>query len=324
MIAVVRPSSHIFPNVCLFFSVLFFVIKIHAIAKITFVPNDADDAFYPSIVGGDEIDPPFAFPWIVSLQHANEHFCSGALIADEWVLTAAHCTQLRIPLAEISVHANRHDLDASIDDEEAQVFRVVKQIDHPRFSFESLRHDISLWLVKPAARQKPPSSTEVDQPSHNDLSTGSFVHDIEPVELSNEPSDYVGWLAIVAGWGGDNEAQEFKPRLHKVFVPVLASSMCRYSLGTAVFGEGMLCAGGLSNQDACKGDSGGPLIVEIEDDKSGEVRHVLIGVVSWGFHCGKLGIPAIYTSVYQHLDWILSIISARQRRFPTASKGKFV
>lgn len=44
----------------------------------------------PRVVGGNPATP-VSWPWLVSLQYENEHFCGGTLIDESWVLTAGHC-----------------------------------------------------------------------------------------------------------------------------------------------------------------------------------------------------------------------------------------
>ncbi|XP_070349990.1 chymotrypsin B-like isoform X2 [Equus asinus] len=43
----------------------------------------------PRVVGG-RAAPAMSWPWLVSLQHQVQHYCGGALIAKQWVPTAAH------------------------------------------------------------------------------------------------------------------------------------------------------------------------------------------------------------------------------------------
>lgn len=68
-----------------------------------------------------------------------------------------------------------------------------------------------------------------------------------------------------------------------------------------------LCTTGLSGQDACEGDSGGPLMRKMQYE--GVPRHFLLGVVSFGpTRCGNSGLPSIFTRIDAYLDWILKHI----------------
>jgi len=45
---------------------------------------------YRRIVGGMEAEA-HSWPWMVSLQIDDTHFCGGTLLNDQWVISAAHC-----------------------------------------------------------------------------------------------------------------------------------------------------------------------------------------------------------------------------------------
>ena len=135
-----------------------------------------------------------------------------------------------------------------------------------------------------------------------------------------------GSVARVTGFGTTSEAaEEPSPRLLGVEVRVISLAECRAS--NSVYGaklvSSMLCAGDsvlggrwvavpsifLSSvkllthltfkigpavtavlRDACKRDSGGPLVQSLGGAGAG-----LVGVVSWGQGCGQARYPGVYT-----------------------------
>ena len=70
------------------------------ISIIFFIPLFISQKQPPTqIIGGVEAIPG-EFPWIVSLRLGGQHICGGTLIANNWVLTAAHCVRVEKPNAE--------------------------------------------------------------------------------------------------------------------------------------------------------------------------------------------------------------------------------
>ena len=51
----------------------------------------------PKIVGGAETHHG-EFPWLVSIRLDQRHFCGGALLDKQWILTAAHCVASWTPM----------------------------------------------------------------------------------------------------------------------------------------------------------------------------------------------------------------------------------
>ena len=68
-------------------------------------------------------------------------------------------------------------------------------------------------------------------------------------------------------------------------------------------GDTQVCAG-QEGKDACRGDSGGPMMLQ---DQTG--RMSIFGVTSFGpTPCGNSKLPGVFTRVDKYLSWIETII----------------
>ena len=65
----------------------------------------------------------------------------------------------------------------------------------------------------------------------------------------------------------------------------------------------MIC-GGTVGEDTCQGDSGGPLVAKVLNDQYIEPQYILFGITSWGYGCGAVGKPGVYTELVDYLSWI--------------------
>lgn len=101
---------------------------------------------------------------------------------------------------------------------------------------------------------------------------------------------------FTAGWGSNGTV--FSDVKQYVALPYVPLNVCQIPLKNRVT-ENQICAGGEAGKDSCKGDSGGPLMMENEN------VYELVGVVSYGhIKCGTENYPGVYTHVYKYLDWI--------------------
>uniref|UniRef100_A0A8C0FV96 Peptidase S1 domain-containing protein n=1 Tax=Bubo bubo TaxID=30461 RepID=A0A8C0FV96_BUBBB len=141
------------------------------------IPSNQPRFIFSRIIGGEEAVP-YSWPWQVSVQISDEHVCGGAVLAREWVVTAAHFL-----------------LNNKI---EINFKRSVKQyIIHPSFNKTTMDSDIALLQLAEPLEFNPyvgpvclPAKEEAVQPSRVCVVTGWGAHEAVPILVLDTCQSY--------------------------------------------------------------------------------------------------------------------------------------
>nr|XP_033809337.1 ovochymase-1 isoform X2 [Geotrypetes seraphini] len=237
-----------------------------------------DEQAKPRVVGGIPA-PSGSWPWIVSLQNKNEHYCGGTLISNTYIVTAAHC---RFSARRHKVVVGKTDLATTIP---GNTPLKVKSV----YIYENLRtvpptNDIMLLELK-----EPLVLT-------GNISTVCLPEKNEQIRSNTK--------CVSAGWGTINPMNDEYPfYLQQARIPLLSNSDCRDYWGTDIRDDNF-CAGA-AGSSSCMGDSGGPLVCKING------TYKLIGIISWGSTKCDVHAPAVYVNVSMYRDWLSSVTNGK-------------
>ncbi|XP_065223072.1 trypsin-7-like [Planococcus citri] len=249
------------------------------------------------IAGGIEAEEN-EFPWVAALRKFGVVSCGATVISKQHLLTAAHCvdgifaigteTGVEALLGGYYKNITLYDLYES----KTVVWVGVSEIIlHPGFNSSSLDNDIAILKLEHTISFNTPK--------------------IQPACLpSSGNENYAGYFGTVTGWGytDKNKSLSTTNKMRKVEVPIISTNHCRinysYIYGNPQYSvtDNMMCTGHwyLGGQGACKGDSGGPLQINV--DGLGTMK--VVGIVSWGGTCGDPDYPNVYTRIDRYNRWI--------------------
>ena len=223
---------------------------------------------------------------VVRIESSSGELCSGAVIAPDLVLTAAHCVDERASYRVVVVDRRFRQ----------RTVRAVAAAMHPAFvhgTTPRTQPGVDLALIK------------LEQPLG-----GEFVP-LDPRFASRVGS---GEPVEIAGFGVEAEGKKTTARvLRQTRVVSLGTLQVANRVVVVVDGERLARTPGAG---ACRGDSGGPIV------RGGPGGYQLVGIVSWSSGamasrqrtaCG--GLTAV-TPVADHAGWIAARAADLQRMQP--------
>jgi secreted trypsin-like serine protease len=242
------------------------------------------------IVGGDEAVPG-KDPWQVALIYTTPRavipFCGGSIVAERWIVTAAHCVE-RMKSFGVHVLSGATNLDLIASGQRLAVKEIYIHSDFarvPRGVERVLENDIALL----------------------ELTAPTTSRAIAPVSFEEAQGIMPGATPVrVTGWGATAPRPRtatggaMQRKLRAVSLVVIDRNDCNDPVSYGgLISSAMICAGfRTAVRDACNGDSGGPLTAEVADQR------LLLGIVSWGHGCAQPEKFGVYTRVDAFKTWI--------------------
>lgn len=234
-----------------------------------------------------------SWPWIVSFVNKEDdsaQYCSGSLIDPHWILTTAHCflaANYEFPAGKWKYIAGNHFLDEK--DPHEQILEPEEVYVHPKYipsnNYSPGDYDVALVRLRFPAK---------------------ITRQVRPVCLPNDTRADAEEHSrfVVVGWGNVYDTPKYNRSrvLKELRVDIIPLDVCN---GSSSYGGNVtrrqFCAGHPGGgQDACFGDSGGPL-----QYLNGDGTWSLKGLVSWGRGCARNHMYGLYTDVRALLPYII-------------------
>ncbi|XP_069764926.1 acrosin-like isoform X3 [Narcine bancroftii] len=190
--------------------------------------NEEEEDLGSEILGNHDADPG-AWPWLVSVQIASKdgtyrHTCSGSVIDNYWVLTAAHCFKAKVAnnVEKIMLVFGLEQISRFSKNTYARP--VAEVIKHENYNPDTEANDIALIKVT------------------NPI---VFTNYIQPVCLQNQRLDIAELKpCVTAGWGMVEGKDKWTDILQEQEISIIPTAICNQGdWYNGSLNDKVLCAG---------------------------------------------------------------------------------
>ena len=210
--------------------------------------------------------------------------CSGTILSDDRVITAAHCLE-GIEVDKITVVAGAGDLKNYMMGEEniAKEFSVKKISVHPHY--QHLPNEKVVWdLAIMELTTKMPLETNPR---------------MQAAVLPPPGMKITGQEVQVGGWGKQNQYSGISLTHLVINIPINPDEECSNTFEPGEFLRAQMFCAGDGRSTTCRGDSGAGAILR------GWKKPIIYGVLSFGTKTCK--VPAVFQKIEKSLPWIFKV-----------------
>ncbi|XP_050356119.1 transmembrane protease serine 5-like [Nymphalis io] len=218
------------------------------------------------------------YPYVVSIQKGNEHWCAGALLNPRLVITTANCVWKARSVSRMRIRAGTRHMARG-----GQVAKIQEVVKHPGWSIRSQPdYDVALLLLD------------------RNIKFSDKVHGVDLPNRAMWPAFEDVW---VTSWGSDRRDGIFQgvavslQVYHAILIDHDKCNNITQRFGVAVT-RNFICVAQTGRRAPCTRDTGAPAVSD----------GILWGLASWGIRklCGTERFPAMfsYLASRSNLDFI--------------------
>ncbi|KJG17860.1 S1 family peptidase [Photobacterium angustum] len=283
--------------------------------------SESDISAY--IIGGNEVQTTPEELSTVYIE-SGQVSCTGSLIAERWVLTAAHCIKLgdkndslkTVTKQLIKVYAGISNL---YDIEPINEYKAVEVIVHPDY------------LPEATIATDGESEVIVNSPFVNDIALIAVSRNVTNAKIVSLPTNEQALIIeneivesqqflIAQGWGKTSNSSSGSSVLMEAELSYMSTIDCfnkthdkqnQNAWLSSEFDPLKMCTYEPAFLGVCSGDSGGPLYYYETNGKKNQ-----LGITSFGGLLCASGSPDVYTRVGGYDDWINNVITEKTPTLP--------
>jgi len=237
------------------------------------------------------------WPYLVAItKRSGEFVCAASLIADKWLLSAAHCFKDITSGQTLFAQLGAYNLSAN---DQLRTMIISRIVAHPEYDPGSYGvNDIALLELN--------APVLVDKMNSSCIQTATLPQlvDVNIADVSN---------CVIIGWGvTEPSGKVLSDVVMQKCVQLMVNGICQWKWGLSLFSDETIydenvcveSADDFTEGTSCQGDSGGPL----QCYSNSRNAWILEGVASWGSSACKF-YPSVYMRVRPYMTWIYKEIA---------------